>query len=95
MQKASKPWYKHVWILRLVYIALAILCYPAMFYAIQILSVVTGLTYWQEHFGSFIVFNDQTGPGIMADFVVMLFFIALSMVFIFKAFSATEELRID
>ncbi len=93
MSNESKPWYKHVWIIRIVYIALALLCYPAMSFTIQLVSNVSGLE--QFNYGPYFILNEFTGPIVMANFIFILFYIALSMVFIFKAFSIHEELPID
>jgi hypothetical protein len=93
MSSEPKPWYKHVWMIRLFYITLAILCYPAMTYTMQLVSNVAGLE--QFNYGPYFILNEFTGPIVMANFIFILFFIALSMVFIFKAFGTHEELPID
>lgn len=96
MTTSVKPWYKgHPWILRLIYLSGALLSLPAMWLVIEFVSDVTGLSAWSEIHGPYFVLNEVTGPGVMANFVVILFFIGLCMAFIFKAFSTTEELPID
>ena len=91
----EKPWYKKVWILRIVYICGALLSLPAMGVVIQFVSDITGLTEWSVHHGPYFILNSQTGPGVMANFIVILVFIGICMLFIFKAFSVTEEIPID
>jgi hypothetical protein len=81
--------------MRLIYIAGALISLPVMTVAIQIVSDVTGLTEWSVRHGPYFILNEYTGPGVMANFLVILFFIGLCMAFIFKAFSITEELPID
>ncbi|TFH09947.1 MAG: hypothetical protein E4H14_03510 [Candidatus Thorarchaeota archaeon] len=92
MSNDVNPWYKHIWFQRLIYIFLAILCYPAMAFTIQIVSDVSGLA--RYNYGAFIL-NEFTGPIVMTNFIFILFYIGLSMAFIFKAFGTSEELPID
>ena len=93
MSTDPKPWYKHVWVQRIVFIALAILCYPAMSLTIEFVSDVSGLSNY--NYGPYFILNEFTGPIVMTNFIFILFYIALSMAFIFKAFGATEEFPID
>jgi hypothetical protein len=93
MSNENKAWYKHVWVQRLVFIALAILCYPAMSFTIQIVSDVAGLSTY--NYGPMFILNEFTGPIVMTNFILILFYIGLSMAFIFKAFGTTEEFPID
>lgn len=95
MTTAKKPWYKHVWILRLTYIAGALLSLPAMGWTIGVVSELSGLDEWSRVHGPFFILNEVTGPGVMMNFIVILFFIGLCMFFIFRAFSTTEEMPID
>ena len=93
MTTEPKPWYRHVWIQRVVYILLAIACYPAMSFTIQLVSNVSGLD--RYNYGPYFILNEFTGPIVMANFILILFFIGLSMAFIFRAFGTSEELPID
>ncbi|MGQ4911498.1 MAG: hypothetical protein ACP6KW_04955 [Candidatus Thorarchaeota archaeon] len=95
MSDEKKPIRDRVWFKRAVYLILAIACYPAMSFTIQVISDVSGLTQWSQQHGPYFILNEFTGPIVMTNFFVILFFIALSMAFIFKAFGATEELPID
>jgi len=92
MSTDTNPWYKHIWVQRIIYLALAILCYPAMSFTIQIVSDVAGLG---NYYGSGFILNEFTGPIVMMNFIFILFYIGLSMVFIFKAFGTSEEIPID
>ena len=94
LTKTTKPWYKGHWIPRVIYLAGALLSLPAMGYVIQFVSDITGLTAWGRSHPYFIL-NEYTGPAVMANFLVILLFIAICMTFIFKAFSVTEEMPID
>jgi hypothetical protein len=93
MSVESKPWYKNVWIQRIVFIALAILCYPAMTFTIELVSNVSGLSTY--NYGPYFILNEFTGPIVMTNFIFILFYIGLSMAFIFKAFGTTEDIPID
>lgn len=95
MTSKETPWYRNVWILRVVYLSAALLSLPAMGIVIEFVSDITGLTAWSEHHGPYFILNEYTGPGVMANFIVILIFIAICMFFIFKAFSVSEELPID
>jgi len=66
-----------------------------MTFTIQFVSDVSGLTAWSQQHGPYFVLNEFTGPIVMANFIFILFFIGLSMLFIFKAFAASEEIPID
>ena len=65
-----------------------------MSFTIQLVSDVSGLTQYTSGGPGFIL-NDFTGPIVMTNFIFILFYIALSMAFIFKAFGTTEEYPID
>ena len=95
MTNEHKPWYRSVWLQRLVYLCGALLSLPAMGIVIQFVSDVTGLTEWSRNHGPYFILNQVTGPGVMANFIVILVFIALCMFFIFKAFAVSEEIPID
>ncbi|MFW9808487.1 MAG: hypothetical protein ACFFE6_03810 [Candidatus Thorarchaeota archaeon] len=93
MSSKNKPWYKKAIVQRIVFISLAIACYPAMSFIIQVISDISGLSTY--NYGQYFVLNSWTGPIVMGSFVVIIFFIGLSMAFIFKAFGAHDELPID
>jgi hypothetical protein len=95
MTAPTRPRHQSHWIRRILYLAGALLSLPAMGYVIQIVSDVTGLTAWSRVHGPYFILNEVTGPGVMVNFIVIIFFIGLCMTFIFKAFSVTEELPID
>jgi hypothetical protein len=95
MTKSIQPRHKGHWIRRLIYLAGALLSLPAMGYVIQFVSDITGLTSWSTSHGPYFILNEYTGPGVMANFLVILLFIGICMTFIFNAFSVTEELPID
>jgi hypothetical protein len=56
-------------------------------------SNVSGLNTY--NYGPYFILNEFTGPIVMTNFIMILFFIGLSMVFIFKAFGTSEEIPID
>ena len=78
----------NVWIKRIGYIIAAVLSFVAMGVVLEIITI-----YMEAQRYSFIVFvlNEYTGPIVMASFVVILFFIGLSMFFIYRAFSTFED----
>jgi hypothetical protein len=95
MTANEKPWYRNHWIVRILYLAGALLSLPAMGTVIEIVSNLTGLTAWREIHGPYFILNEYTGPGVMANFIVILVFIGICMAFILKAFSVSEEIPLD
>ncbi|MFW9808486.1 MAG: hypothetical protein ACFFE6_03805 [Candidatus Thorarchaeota archaeon] len=90
--KTKQPWYKNAWFKRVAYLFGSGFSFVLMGIVIQIISDISGLAAWSES-RPFFVLNDFTGPPIMASFVAIIFFMALSLAFIFKAFSTTQELE--
>ncbi len=66
-----------------------------MTFTIQFVSDVSGLTQWSQAHGPYFILNEFTGPIVMTNFIFILFYIGLSMAFIFKAFSTTDEMPIE
>jgi hypothetical protein len=95
MTANKKPWYRNHWIVRVLYLVGALLSLPAMGTVIEIVSNLTGLTAWRENHGPYFILNEYTGPGVMANFIVILVFIGICMAFILKAFSVSEEMPLD
>jgi hypothetical protein len=85
-------WYKSPWPKRAFFILMAGFSYILMGVAIEVISHVSGLSEWSTSHGPFFILNDFTGPPIMASFLAIIFFMSLSLYFILKAFSTTQEL---
>lgn len=88
---SGKPWWQHVWMRRFVLIFGAIMSFPLMGVLMTIVSELSGLTAWQRNHGPYFILNEYTGPGFMANFIVILFCIGLSMAFLYKAFTTDDE----
>ena len=65
--------------------------FPLMGVLMTIVSELSGLTAWQRNHGPYFILNEYTGPGFMANFIVILFCIGLSMAFLYKAFTTDDE----
>lgn len=77
------------WIARMVWLSLALFSMLAMAGAIEVVSTLTGLKdYWDR--GIFVL-NEDTGPGVMANFVTILFFLGLTTAFIWRAFETGDD----
>lgn len=77
-----------IWIKRLAYFAGFILSFVGMSVCINIIAILSDFTRWQSDIPTF---NPFTGAIFMESFVVILFFIGLSMYFLFKAFTIFSE----
>jgi hypothetical protein len=76
-------------ILRGVWLSGALFSMLGMAGAIEVVSTLTGLKdYWER--GIFVL-NEDTGPGVMANFVTILFFLGLTTFFIWRGFEAGSE----
>jgi hypothetical protein len=91
ISKVKTPWWKGVAIKRLGLVGAAAFSYVLMGFTIQLISDATGLSRWSEFNVPFFVINEDTGPGIMASFIAIIFFIGVSLYLIFKAFSISED----
>jgi hypothetical protein len=89
---AKKTWRDGAWRKRVIYLSGALFSFVLMGFSIQIISDVTGLSRGSEIHGPFFILNEVTGPPVMASFLAIIVFISLSLLFIFKAFSTTEEI---
>lgn len=79
---------KRVWIKRIVYFAGFPLSLLGMAVTLNIVAVLSNFTNWQNEFT---VLNSLTGPIFIASFLVILFFVGLSMYFLFKTFTIMQE----
>ncbi|MFW9803224.1 MAG: acyltransferase [Candidatus Thorarchaeota archaeon] len=89
--RREKPWWRHTYVKRAVYMTLAFLVIVAMGTAIDVVSELTGLREWQRRYGPYVALNWWTGPGFMANFIVILIMIGISMTLIYKAFMITDD----
>lgn len=87
-------WYKGPWPKRAAYLFGAGFSYVLMGLAIEIISHASGLSEWSQAHGPFFILNEVTGPPIMASFMAIIFFMSLSLYFILKAFSTSQELLV-
>ena len=79
---------KHIWIKRLAYFAGFLLSFVGMAIVLDIIAVLSSFSRWQ--YDAFVL-NSFTGPIFLWSFVSILFFVGLSMYFLFKVFSIMQE----
>ncbi|MFX1482334.1 MAG: acyltransferase family protein [Promethearchaeota archaeon] len=91
--KEDRPWWKHTWMQRTAYLFMALFSLVLMGASIEFISDITGLTAWGRTHTVFIL-NYVTGPGIMACVCAIIFFIGLSMLFLYRSFTIAEEIPI-
>lgn len=90
-EKTGKPWYQHVWMRRTGLLFSAIMSIVLMGMSLELIAEYMGLNYWAEHYGSFFILNEVTGPGVMASFFAILFWIGFCMACLYKAFSIDDD----
>jgi len=91
LPKVTKVWWKRAWIKRIAYLGGSLFTFVFMGISLQLISEFTGLSRWSDSHGPFFVLNEVTGPPVMASFLAIIVFISISLVFIFKAFSTTDD----
>lgn len=79
---------KRFWIIRLAYFSGFLLSLVGMAVFLNIVAILGNFTLWRNEY---VAFNPFTGSLFMGSFVVILFFIGLSMYFLFKGFSIMSE----
>jgi len=89
--KKGKPWYQHVWMKRTGFLFGAVMSIVLMGVSLEFIAEFMGLNYWAEHHGPLFVLNEVTGPGVMASFISILFFIGLCMLFMYKSFTMDDD----
>ncbi|MBN2229160.1 MAG: hypothetical protein JW779_06160 [Candidatus Thorarchaeota archaeon] len=93
--KKNQPLWKNPWVKRVVYLSSAAFSFVLMGMAIEFISNISGLSTWNDQRGAYFVLNEITGPPVMASFIAILFFMGLSLFFILRAFSTTQEIDLD
>ena len=58
---------------------------------IEFVSEITGLNEYARTHGPIFVLNRYTGPGVMANFVVILIMLGICLFFIYKAFMSMDD----
>ncbi|MFW9799454.1 MAG: acyltransferase [Candidatus Thorarchaeota archaeon] len=87
----GKPWWRHTYVKRAVFTSISLLIIAAMPVAIDIVSDMTGLREWQRRYGPIVAINEWTGPGFMANFVVILIMLGVCLFFLNSAFTMTDD----
>jgi hypothetical protein len=90
--KEEKPIWQYTWVKRAAYLTGSLLSFLMMGLTIQVISEVTGLSAYTD--GPYFILNDFTGPPVMASFLAIIFCMGLSIAFIMKAFSTTQEFNL-
>jgi len=87
----GKPWYQHVWMKRTGFLFGAVISIVLMGVSLEFIAEYMGLNYWAEHHGPLFVLNEVTGPGVMASFLSILFFVGLCMLLMYKSFTMDDD----
>lgn len=90
--KEDQPIWQYTWVKRAAYLTGSLLSFVMMGLTIQVISEVSGLNAYTD--GPYFILNDFTGPPVMASFIAILFCMGLSIAFIMKAFSTTQEFEL-
>ncbi|RDE15021.1 MAG: hypothetical protein C4K48_04915 [Candidatus Thorarchaeota archaeon] len=93
LPKTKRPWWRGAWLRRVVFLGASLFSFVLMGISLQFISEVTGLSRWSEVHGPFFILNEITGPPVMASVLAIVGFISLSLAFIYKAFSTSDELE--
>ena len=83
-----EPMKIRIWLVRGAYFAGFLLSFVGMSISLNIIATLSDFTRWRWELP---VFNQFTGPIFMGSFIVILFFIGLSMFFLFRAFTTMQE----
>ncbi|MFW9957127.1 MAG: hypothetical protein ACFFCT_03560 [Candidatus Odinarchaeota archaeon] len=84
----KKTMKRRIWLIRGAYFSGFLLSYVGMAITLNIIAVLSDFTRWQYDIPAF---NPFTGTIFMGSFVAILFFIGLSMLFLFRAFTTMDE----
>lgn len=87
----GKPWWQHIWMKRTGLLFCGLMTMPLMGVSLELIAEYMGLNAWARNHGPFFVLNEYTGPGFMASFIAILFFIGLCMLFMYKAFTMSDD----
>ncbi len=87
----GKPWWEHVWMKRTGLLFSAVMSILLLGLSLELIAEYMGLNYWAEHHGPYFILNEITGPGVMASFLAILFFIGLSMALLYKSFTLDDD----
>jgi len=87
----GNPWWEHLWMKRVGLLFSGVMSLVLMGVSLELIAEYSGLNAWSEQHGPFIVLNEYTGPGFMASFLAILFFIGLCMLCMYKAFTISDD----
>ncbi len=90
MTEEPKPRFKHVWVRRAAYIAVALTVFVMMPLALVIMADVTGVVNFRYIFGPLVFWNELSGPAFVLGFFTVIILVAIIIFFILKAFDTTE-----
>jgi len=89
--KRGKPFWRHNYARRAVYGTGAFMSIAVLGMVIEIVSELTGLAEWQRTHGPFFVLNQWTGPGVVANIIVIIIMLGVCLFFIYKAFMSMDD----
>lgn len=90
MTEEPQPHFKHVWVRRAAYIAVALAVFVMMPLTLVILADVTGVINFRDIFGPLVFWNELSGPSFVLGFFTIIILVAIMVFFILKAFDTTE-----
>lgn len=91
----ERSWWNHPWMVRIRYLTAAGLSLLLMTIVIELILVVSGLIRVPGDSIPYWAFTQETAPIVLFSFVVILFFIGLSIRFLWKAFESSDEPILD
>jgi len=59
--------------------------------SLEVIAEYMGLNEWARQHGDVFILNEFTGPGVMASFLVIILFIGLCMICMYKAFTFDDD----
>ncbi|MGY5872185.1 MAG: acyltransferase family protein [Candidatus Thorarchaeota archaeon] len=89
--KNGKPWWQHGWMKRTAFLFGAIVSIFMLGVSLTLIAEFMSFNEWTRQPGSLFALDEITGLGFMASFIVILFWIGLCMMFIFKAFPMGDD----
>ncbi|MCJ7817340.1 MAG: hypothetical protein MUP60_00685 [Candidatus Thorarchaeota archaeon] len=69
----------------------AVMSIALMGVSLEVIAENLGLNEWARNHGPLFVQNEFTGPGVMASFLSIIFFIGLCMVLMYKSFTMVDD----
>ncbi|MFQ5834088.1 MAG: acyltransferase family protein [Candidatus Thorarchaeota archaeon] len=89
--RRNRSYWNHTYVRRAVYATGAFMSIAVLGMAIEFVSEITGLREWQRTHGPFFVLDRPTGPGVIANIIVIIIMLSICLFFIYKTFTTMDE----